>query len=73
MNSKTRNIVLHMVMAFVVCILLVQLWLFTEALEGVHAQDQTITVVAMVVSGMGCLCVWQLIRYFLVADKNHGT
>jgi hypothetical protein len=70
MNPKTRNVILYMVMAFVVCILMVQLWLFTEAVEGVHAPDPTITLVAAAVSGVGCGAVWMLIRYFLAAEKS---
>lgn len=72
MNSKTRGVVLHMVMAFVICILLVQLWLLTEAVEGVHAADHTITLVAMGVSSIGFGAVWMLIRYFLAAEKTES-
>jgi len=72
MNSKTRNVILYMVMAFIVCILLGQLWLFTEAVEGVHAPDSTITLVTAAVSGLGCGVVWVLIRYFLNAEAQSG-
>lgn len=69
MNSKTRGIVLHMVMAFVILILFLQLWLFTEALEAVHAPDGTTVLVASTVSGVGCLVVWKLIAFFLKNEQ----
>lgn len=70
MNSKTRGIVLHMVMAFVILILFLQLWLFTEALEAVHAPDGKTVLVASIVSGAGCLVVWKLIAFFLKAERD---
>ena len=70
MNSKTRGTVLHAVMAFVVTILMVQLWLFTESLEAVHARNGTIMIAAVVCSGMGCAAVWMLIRYFLKVEQK---
>ena len=70
MNNKTRTIVLHTVMAFVVCILFLQLWLFTEALEAVHAPDGKTVLVASLISGAGCLAVWKLISYFLKAEHQ---
>jgi len=70
MNSKTRGTVLHAVMAFVVVILMVQLWLFTEALEAVHYQDGTIMLAAVICSGIACATVWTLIRYFLKMESK---
>ncbi len=69
MNSKTRGIVLHMVMAFVILILFLQLWLFTEALEAVHAPDGKTVLVASAVSGLGCLVVWKFIAFFLKNEQ----
>lgn len=70
MNSKTRGIVLNMVMAFVICILMVQLWLFTEALEAMHAPDSNTVITAAICSGAGCLTIWKLIRYFLASESK---
>jgi hypothetical protein len=69
-NGKTRGIVLQMVMAFVICILLVQLWLFTEALEAMHSANGTIAATAMICSGLGCAAVWKLIGFFLRAETK---
>ena len=70
MNHKSRSIVLHMVMAFVICILMVQLWLFTEAVDSMHSPDGTTALAAMICSGAGCIAIWLLIRYFLAAEKK---
>lgn len=70
MNEKTRTTVLQMVISFVVIILLVQLWLFTEALDAVHAEDPATGIAATVISGLGCFAVWGLIRFFLNAEKG---
>jgi hypothetical protein len=61
------RVVLHMVMAFVIMILLAQLWLFTtmlDAMENKHAAPQ-VAIAALVCSFMGSMAVWALIRFFL--------
>ena len=45
MYPTTRTTVLHMAMVFIVAILLVQLWLFTLALEAIHSDDFAAVVV----------------------------
>jgi formate/nitrite transporter FocA (FNT family) len=61
-----------MVMAFVIMILLAQLWLFTttlDAMENKHSSPQ-IAIAALVCSFMGCAAVWALIRFFLRTESN---
>ena len=70
MNAKTRGILLYMVLAFVVCILLIQLWLFTEALDAARSPASKTMLAAAVVSGLACMTVWKLINYFLTADQQ---
>ena len=64
---------LHMVLAFVVMILLGQLWLFTLTLEAVQTSDASprIWAAAATCSALGCGAVWVLIRYFLKIDRTH--
>lgn len=78
MNAKARmrnriSTVLHMVMAFVVMILLAQLWLFTVVLESIQSAESSPSteVAAVVLSAMGCAAVWTLIRFFLITEKSH--
>ena len=77
MSPKVRlrqriRVVLHMVMAFVVVILLAQLWLFTVTLEAIENREASITVaiVAMIFSFLGCATIWSMIRLFLRAEEN---
>lgn len=66
------RVVMHMVMAFVIMILLAQLWLFTvtlDAMETRGASPQT-AIAALICSSMGCAAVWALIRFFLRAEDN---
>ena len=77
MSPKVRlrqriRVVLHMVMAFVVVILLAQLWLFTVTLEAIENQEASITVaiVAIICSFLGCVAIWAMIRLFLRAEEN---
>ena len=63
---------MQMVMAFVIMILLGQLWLFTvtlDAMETRGASSQT-AIAALICSFMGCAAVWVLIRFFLRAEDN---
>ena len=77
MSPKLRlrqrmRVVMHMVMAFVIMILLAQLWLFTvtlDAMETRGASPQT-AIAALICSFMGCAAVWALIRFFLRAEDN---
>ena len=63
---------LHMVLAFVIIILLGQLWLFTLTLEAVQTKDASprIWAAALTCSVVGCAAVWVLIRYFLRTEKD---
>ena len=63
---------LHMVLAFVVMILLGQLWLFTLTLEAEQTRDASagVWVAALICSGLGCAVVWVLISYFLKTEKD---
>lgn len=74
-NTRLRHrmhVVLNMAMAFVITILLAQLWLFTVALEVMETRDapEAIAVAALVVSFLGCAAVWVLIRFFLRAERS---
>lgn len=65
------RVVLNMTMVFTVVILLAQLWLFTvvlEAMENAEAPD-SVAVAALVVSFLGTVAVWTLIRFFLRAER----
>ncbi len=66
------SIVLNMVMAFVVILLLGQLWLFTLTLDAVQSEDSSdkIWIAALTCSTLVCSAVWGLIRFFLRAEKN---
>ena len=77
MSPKVRlrqriRVVLHMVMAFVVVILLAQLWLFTVTLEAIENREASITVaiVALTCSFLGSAAIWGMIRLFLRAEEN---
>jgi len=75
-ESRLRHrvrIVLHMVMAFVIMLLLTQLWLFTvmlEAMESGTASPQ-VAIAALVCSLIACTAVWALIRLFLRVEARH--
>ena len=74
-NIRLRHrlrVVLHMAMAFVVTILLAQLWLFTVALEAMESPDASwrVAVAALIVSSVSCAGVWLLIRFFLRAEEG---
>ena len=64
---ERRRVLLHMVTAFVVMILLTQLWLFTVTLDAMEARGASpqVAVAAMLFSFMGCAAVWTLLRFFL--------
>ena len=77
MSPKVRlrqraRVVLQMVMAFVIMILLAQLWLFTITLEAMENRQAstTVAIAAFICSFLGCGAVWALIRLFLRAEEN---
>ena len=61
-----------MVMAFVIMILLAQLWLFTVTLDAMETRGASaqVAVAALLCSFMGCAAVWSLIGFFLRAEEN---
>ena len=66
------KVVLHLVMAFVIMILLAQLWLFTVTLEAM-ANNQVsaqVAIAALICSLLGSAAVWTLIRFFLRAEDG---
>ena len=70
------RVVLNMVMAFVVMILLAQLWLFTVTLDAMETRGASLTVAiaALVFSFLGCAAVWTLIRQSeIAADDSPGN
>ena len=74
-NVRLRHrmsVVLHMVIAFVVAILLAQLWLFTVTLDAMENPDASlgIAVAALACSLMACGAVWALIRFFLRSEEQ---
>ena len=83
MSPKVRlrlrmKVVLNMVMAFVIAILLAQLWLFTATLDAMESHDASLSIVAatLVLSVLGCAAIWALIRYFLRTEsqqQNHSA
>lgn len=72
MSPKVRlrqrmRVVLHMVMAFVVMILLAQLWLFTVTIDAMETRTSSpqVAIAALVCSFVGSVAVWALLRFFL--------
>src|SRR5207249_1906705 len=65
------SVALHMVVAFIITILLGQLWLFSVALEAVEdgAVSSTIAVAALC-SLLACIAIWALIQLFLRAEDR---
>ena len=77
MSPKLRlrqrmRIVMQMVMAFVIMILLAQLWLFTATLDAMENKSASphIVIAALVCSFTACAAVWSLIRFFLKAEDS---
>jgi hypothetical protein len=66
------RVVLHMVMAFVVMILLAQLWLFTVAIEAMDTRGSSfqVAIAALACSFIGCVAVWALLRFFLQTCRD---
>jgi hypothetical protein len=66
------RVVLHMVMAFVMMILLAQLWLFTVTLDAMESRGASLNVAiaALIFSFLGCAAVWALIRQFEIAGDD---
>ena len=78
MSPKVRlrsrmKVVLHMVMAFVVALLVAQLWLFTVTLEAMENHEASVSIVGvtLVCSLLGCAAVWALLSFFLRAESQH--
>ena len=69
---KQLRVVLHLVVAFVIMILLAQLWLFTVTLEAMENREASaeVAVAALICSLVGMAAVWSLIRFFLRAEDN---
>lgn len=59
---RQRNAALSLVMAFVIVLLLVQLWLLVEAVEGYLGGAGAIAVPAAIASGLCSLGIWGLWR-----------
>ena len=59
---QQRNTVLSLVTAFVIVLLLVQLWLLVGAVEGALGGEGAIAFPASLASGLCFLGVWQLWR-----------
>jgi hypothetical protein len=61
-----------MVMAFVVIILLAQLWLFTVTLDAMETRGASsqVAITALVCSFFGSAAVWGLIRLFVKAERT---
>jgi len=72
---QRMQVVLHMVMAFVVAILMAQLWLFTVTLEAMESRAASLSIVsaALACSVLGCAAVWALIRFFLRAEARQQS
>ena len=66
------RVVLHMVMAFVIMILLGQLWLFTTTLDVMEnkAASPQIAIAAVVCSLLACAAAWTLIWVFVKASRE---
>ncbi|MBI4474026.1 MAG: hypothetical protein HY646_15260 [Acidobacteria bacterium] len=75
-STVMRNrlkVVLHLVMAFVIMILLAQLWLFTVTLEAMENNQVStqVAIAALICSLLGSAAVWTLIRFFLRTEDGH--
>jgi len=59
-------------MAFVVMILLAQLWLFTVTLDAMESRgaSMTVAIAALFFSFLGCAGVWALIRQSEIAADD---
>ena len=74
MSPKDRlrhrmTVVLHMVMAFIIIILLAQLWLFTVVIDAVgDGEISSASIAALLCSLFACLAICGLIRLFLRAE-----
>lgn len=66
------KVLLQMVMAFIAVILLVQLWLFTVALDAMENGSASVGVAVATIfcSFAACLAVWMLIRFFLRTEQH---
>ena len=64
------SVVLHTVSAFILVILVVQLWLFTVSLDAMEVRSASTQAViaAVLFSLLACGAIWALIRLFLRAE-----
>ena len=60
--QQQRSTVLHLVMAFLGMLLLVQLWLLVNVLEGSLGGEGIIVLPAALASGLCFLAAWLLLR-----------
>jgi F0F1-type ATP synthase membrane subunit b/b' len=77
MSPKVRlqrriGVMLHMAMAFIIMILLAQLWLFTVTLDAMESREASmqVAIAALLFSLFGCGAVWGVIRLFLRAEEH---
>lgn len=80
MSPKVRlrhrmKVVLNMVMAFVVAILMAQLWLFTATLDAMESHEASLSIVGvtLVCSFLGSVAIWALIRFFLRSEAQQQS
>jgi len=59
-RNAQRDTILALVMAFVIVLLLVQLWLLVEAVEGYMGGAGVTILPATLASGLCCVGVWRL-------------
>ena len=57
---QQRNTVLALVMAFVIVLLLIQLWLLVQAIEGAAKGERALVFPVTLVSGLCFLGAWRL-------------
>ena len=77
MSPRTRvrdrmNVVLQMITALIAAVLLLQLWLFTVAIDDMENGSVSIHVAAATVlcSFVAFAASWMLIRFFLRTEQN---
>ena len=70
--QRRAGVVLHMVSAFILMILVGQLWLFTVTLDAIEVQSASTpaVIVAPLLSLLACGAIWVLIRLFLRAESE---
>ena len=68
------RVLMNMVTAFVIMILLAQLWLFTVTLDAMEsrAASPAVALVALLCSFLATGAAWSLIRFFLKAEASRS-